>query len=126
MRRALLALPVALLLAGCGGKTITPTPQQVVGTLPTPTKTTGGPTLPKGNATAGRTIFATNGCSACHTLKAANATGTVGPNLDQLKPALEKIQTQVIDGGGAMPPFKGSLSNQQIADVSQFVFESTH
>jgi mono/diheme cytochrome c family protein len=126
MRRVLLVLPVALLLAGCGGKTITPTPQQVVGTLPQPTETTAGPTLPQGNASAGRAIFATSGCSACHTMKAANATGTVGPNLDELKPPLDKIQSQVVNGGGGMPPFKGNLSNQQIADVSQFVFESTH
>jgi sulfite dehydrogenase len=127
MRRATLALlPLAVLLAGCGGKVISATPETVVGTLPKPTETAAGPTLPQGNAEAGRPIFASSGCSACHTMKAANATGTVGPNLDDIKPELEKIESQVVNGGGGMPPFKGNLSNQQIADVSQFVYDSTH
>jgi mono/diheme cytochrome c family protein len=126
MRRATLALlPLAVLLAGCGGKVISATPETVVGTLPKPTETTAGPTLPKGNAAAGKPIFASSGCSACHTMKAANATGTVGPNLDDLKAELEKIESQVVNGGGGMPPFKGNLSDQQIADVSQFVYDST-
>src|SRR3954453_7068254 len=33
----------------------------------------------------GRELFAQN-CSTCHTLRAANAVGRVGPNLDQLRP----------------------------------------
>jgi mono/diheme cytochrome c family protein len=32
---------------------------------------------------AGKIVFQNNGCGSCHTLAAANATGTVGPNLDQ-------------------------------------------
>jgi mono/diheme cytochrome c family protein len=126
MRRAfVLVAPLALVLAGCGGKLVTPTPETVVGPLSVPT-TTAGPSLPKGNAAAGKQIFVSAGCGACHTLKAAGTNGTVGPNLDQVKPDLAKIQTQVINGGGAMPPFKGRLSNQQIADVSQYVYDSTH
>jgi mono/diheme cytochrome c family protein len=126
MRRAfVLVAPLALVLAGCGGKLVTPMPETVVGPLSVPT-TTAGPSLPKGNAAAGKQIFVSAGCGACHTLKAAGTNGTVGPNLDQVKPELAKIQTQVINGGGAMPPFKGRLSNQQIADVSQYVYDSTH
>jgi mono/diheme cytochrome c family protein len=126
MRRALLAtIPAALLLAGCGGTTVTPTPETVVGSVPTAAKPA-APKLPKGNATAGKAVFASAGCGGCHTLKAASSNGTVGPNLDQLKPDLARIQTQVINGGGPMPPYKGQLSDQQIADVSQFVYTSTH
>jgi mono/diheme cytochrome c family protein len=126
MRRAVYLLaPLALLLAGCGGQVVSATPETVVGTVAAPT-TTPGPNLPKGNATAGKAVFASAGCGACHTLKAAGTNGTVGPNLDQVKPPLEKIETQVINGGGAMPPFKGTLSDQQIADVSQYVYDSTH
>ena len=127
MRRALLAaIPVALLLAGCGGgSTATPTPETVVGSLPTQTAPA-APKLPTGNATAGKAVFASAGCGGCHTLKAAGSTGTVGPNLDQLAPPLARIQVQVINGGGPMPPYKGQLSDQQIADVSQFVYSSTH
>ena len=31
-----------------------------------------------------------------------------------------------VNGKGAMPPFKGQLSEQQIADVVEFVYSSTH
>jgi mono/diheme cytochrome c family protein len=128
MRRLLvvfLVVPLVLLLAGCGGETVTPTPETVVGTLAAPPTQT-GPTLPKGDAAAGKDVYASSGCGACHTLKAANSTGTVGPNLDDLKPDLQAIEEQVLNGGGAMPPFKDQLSDQQIADVSQFVYDSTH
>jgi cytochrome c oxidase subunit 2 len=33
----------------------------------------------------GLAVFQQNGCGGCHTLKSANATGTVGPDLDKLK-----------------------------------------
>jgi cytochrome c oxidase subunit II len=33
---------------------------------------------------SGKAIFVANGCNACHTLAAAGATGTVGPDLDKL------------------------------------------
>jgi mono/diheme cytochrome c family protein len=78
----------------------------------------------QGDATAGKAVFTSAGCSGCHTLKAAGATGTVGPNLDQLKPSFAVVQHQVINGGGAMPAFKGQLSTKQIADVSAFVSQS--
>jgi len=132
VRRALLlAISVLLvggaatLLAGCGGKTVSPTAETVVGELKTtPASTT--PQLPGGDADAGKPIFVSAGCNGCHTMKAAGATGTVGPNLDDLAPELEAIQKQVINGGGGMPPYKGQLSDKQIADVSQYVYESTH
>jgi mono/diheme cytochrome c family protein len=34
-------------------------------------------------ATQGADVFAANGCGSCHALAAANATGTIGPDLDQ-------------------------------------------
>jgi cbb3-type cytochrome c oxidase subunit III len=73
--------------------------------------------------TDGKTIFSTD-CASCHTLKAANATGTVGPNLDQLKPAEAVVKHQVEVGGGPMPAFKGKLSDAQIAAVATFVSSS--
>ena len=36
-------------------------------------------------ASPGQTAFGTYGCNSCHTLSAANATGTLGPDLDKLK-----------------------------------------
>jgi mono/diheme cytochrome c family protein len=76
-----------------------------------------------GNATDGKTIFSTN-CSSCHTLAAAGASGTIGPNLDQLKPPLSIIKHQVINGGSIMPAFKGKLTPQQIDAVAKYVFDS--
>jgi cbb3-type cytochrome c oxidase subunit III len=71
-------------------------------------------------STDGKTIFSTN-CASCHTLAAANATGTIGPNLDQLKPPEPRVKHQVEVGGGVMPAFKGRLTDQQIAAVAKFV-----
>lgn len=68
----------------------------------------------------GKTIFQ-NECASCHTLAAAGATGTVGPNLDQLKPPLARIVRQVTNGGAVMPPFKGKLTPAQIAAVATYV-----
>ena len=50
-------------------------------TSPT-TTTSGGGGGGSGNAAAGKAVFASNGCASCHTFKPANATGTIGPDLD--------------------------------------------
>jgi cytochrome c6 len=92
---------------------------------PTTTTTTTGPTV-QGDPVAGKQVFETAGCKSCHTLKAAGATGTVGPDLDQLKPAEARVVLQVTNGGGVMPSFKDQLSPKQIQDVAAFVYTSTH
>ena len=69
---------------------------------------------------AGKSEFETN-CSSCHTLADAGATGEIGPNLDQLKPEIAVVETQVINGGGAMPAFQGTLSEEEIAAVAAYV-----
>jgi cytochrome c oxidase subunit 1 len=74
-----------------------------------------------GNAAAGKAIFASSGCAGCHTLAAAGASGTVGPNLDEKKPSLALIVDRVTNGKGVMPPFKSSLSPRQIRDVAAYV-----
>jgi len=68
----------------------------------------------------GKDIFTAN-CGSCHTLADAGTSGTVGPNLDQLKPSFEIAQHQVINGGGAMPAFKGTLTPTQITAVAKYV-----
>ena len=68
----------------------------------------------------GKAIFKAE-CSSCHTLKAAAATGTVGPNLDQLKPSQPRVVHQVTNGGAIMPAFKGKLTPAQIQAVASFV-----
>jgi cbb3-type cytochrome c oxidase subunit III len=72
------------------------------------------------NSTNGKDIFTAN-CGSCHTLKAAGTSGHVGPNLDQLKPPFEIVQHQVINGGSAMPAFKGTLTPAQITAVAKYV-----
>lgn len=86
----------------------------------------GGGTQTEGDPTAGKAVFASAGCESCHTLKAAGSTGTVGPNLDQLKPAEARVVRQVTNGGKIMPAFKGTLSPKQIQDVAAYVYASTH
>jgi cbb3-type cytochrome c oxidase subunit III len=106
---------VALYIAKCAGN---PTCGVTAATNAPPTTTTGG-----GNQTAapnGKQIFASN-CASCHTLKAAGATGTVGPNLDAAKPTESRVETQVTNGGGVMPAFKGTLTPAQIKAVAKFV-----
>ena len=79
---------------------------------------------PPGGAADGKTIFATAGCTGCHTLKAAGSTGTVGPNLDEAKPPKELVIDRVTNGKAGMPSFKGQLSDAQIQAVATYVSEN--
>jgi mono/diheme cytochrome c family protein len=45
----------------------------------------------------GRLLFGQH-CGVCHTLAAANATGKVGPNLDQLQPPATLVYNTIING----------------------------
>jgi cytochrome c551/c552 len=114
---------------------------------PPPTSTSGGTSTGGGTSTsgggnpaeiaAGKTLFSSNGCSSCHTLAAAGATGTIGPNLgvvvasDAAKakmPVGAFIKQSVVDpaaftatGGPWATPmpttFASSLSQTQINDL---------
>jgi len=88
--------------------------------------TEGGTTTeaPAGDAAAGKQVFESAGCVACHTLADAGSTGTVGPNLDDAKPPATLVVTRVTDGAGAMPSFKDKLTEQQIQDVAAYVSSS--
>ena len=127
MRRLAPFLVLLVFAAGCGaGKIAKPLPSgPVTGVKAQKQTNTVAAKFKSGDANAGKQVFETAGCKGCHTLKDAGATGTVGPNLDTVKPPLSKVVTQVINGGGAMPPFKGQLSDKQIADVSAYVVKAT-
>ena len=73
------------------------------------------------DATDGKSIFAANGCGSCHTFRAAGSTGTIGPNLDDAKPSFELAIERITNGKGQMPPFRDTLSNDQIRRVAEFV-----
>jgi mono/diheme cytochrome c family protein len=121
---AALAAVGVLAAAGCGDeKTTQPGPGTVEGTLPAVTSP--AVEVPEGDAGAGEAIFASAGCNGCHTLAAAGAAGTVGPNLDDSQPSAELVFDRVTNGSGAMPAFADQLSEQQIADVTAYVVQST-
>lgn len=90
-----------------------------------PTTTEAAPPAAEGDAAAGESVFASAGCGGCHTLAAAASSGAVGPNLDESQPDAQLVETRVRNGSGAMPAFEGRLDDEQIADVTAFVVEST-
>ena len=143
----LLVAALGVAAAGCGGEEQqSATPETVEGQVTTTTtetqttesestttettettqttETTTTETTPpaEGDPVAGKQVFlGSAACGGCHTLADAGSSGNVGPNLDDAKPTYDKVVTQVTNGGGAMPPFKGTLTEQQIADVAAYV-----
>jgi mono/diheme cytochrome c family protein len=104
---------------------VTATPETVVGTVEQTTTEEGPASTLEGDASSGAKIYASSGCGGCHTLDADGSSGAVGPNLDQSKPDPALTINRVTNGAGAMPAFEGQLSDQEIADVAQYVVEST-
>jgi sulfite dehydrogenase len=126
VRRLLPLVAVLVVAVGCstskpGEKTASPLPTKVVGTVPKQQTATVPSQYKGGDPVAGKKVFTSAGCAGCHTLKDAGATGNVGPNLDQAKPPLSLAVARVTNGAGAMPSFKGQLSDKQIADVTAYV-----
>ncbi len=101
----MLALP---LVGGCNGSTTTPEPEPDAGSQGEP------------DIAAGRDVFLRS-CALCHALGDAQAVGTLGPDLDQLRPTAERVRRQVRTGGGAMPP--NIVEGQQAEDVAAYVAE---
>ena len=102
------AIALVIVAAGCGGSSGS-------------SSETGSTTAPGTvSAAAGKTIFVAN-CATCHTLADAGATGSVGPNLDDLKPDDATVVHQVTNGGGVMPSFADKLSDTQIQSVAKYV-----
>lgn len=74
---------------------------------------------------SGKTSFMVMGCGGCHTMKAARAKGTVGPNLDRAKPSRALVIKTVTKGKGVMPAFLGPYTKAQIAAVATYVANKT-
>jgi len=72
----------------------------------------------------GKAVFASAGCANCHTLAAAGATGSVGPNLGKTTLNADQIATVVTNGRGGMPSFADQLSDDELAAVAAFVAAS--
>ena len=73
----------------------------------------------------GKAVFTKAGCGACHTLSDAGATGTVGVDLDEVKPAALKVEQFVRNGSGQMPSFRDTLTEDEIEAVALYVQEAT-
>jgi cytochrome c551/c552 len=103
----------------------------------------GGSSGATGDANAGKADFASNGCGSCHTLTAANASGTIGPDLDKISgdaqkagmPLSDFIKQSITDptaftasGGPWTTPmpttFGSSLSSTQIDDLVALIESS--
>lgn len=119
------ALLTSLTLAACGGDSSSSDTGTSSATSPASTSAATSTGESSGASDAdGAKIFAATGCASCHTLKAADSTGQVGPNLDDLKPSEAAVEQQVINGGGGMPSFKDSLSPEEIKAVSKYVADN--
>ena len=93
-----------------------------------PPKVPGGP---------GAQVFANNGCSGCHTLAAANARGTTGPNLDKALPgqSAAMITQSIVDPNAKITPgypsnvmpqnFKQTIPPAQLTQLVQYLISST-
>ena len=143
MRRLLviaLALLLPLLVVACGsGEEKTTAPDTVEGapageTADTGATDTGGTETGatetgggegEGDAEAGKAVFESAGCGTCHVLEEAGSSGTVGPNLDDAQLEYDAAHQQISEGGGGMPAFKDQLDEQELADVTAFVVESS-
>jgi cytochrome c551/c552 len=139
MRRAAAALAIGasgLLLAACGYQgTAQPTAAGVSGK---PAKQPTTPALPKGDAASGKKLFASNGCTGCHTYAPAGSHAKIGPDLDKLAqyakqanegPLAQFVQTSITSPGSyvqpnypnVMPTTYGKLPPKQIADLVAFL-----
>jgi mono/diheme cytochrome c family protein len=85
------------------------------------TTTTAAPTTTR---PPGAVVFDGAGCAGCHTLSAAGASGTSGPDLDAVKSTAARVAAVVRSGKGSMPSYAGRLTAHQIADVAAFVSAS--
>jgi cytochrome c oxidase subunit 1 len=77
-----------------------------------------------GGAGQGAQLFSET-CGSCHTLKAAGTAGTVGPNLDEVKPTQAQVLSAIQNGGlgsGTMP--RGLLSGADAQTVATFVSQN--
>ena len=107
----------------------------------TTTSTTSTTTTTSPSA-AGLSVFNANGCSSCHTLSAANATGKVGPDLDNLVAYAKKanqpleafVHDSIVDPNAYIQPgyqknvmpgtFGQSLTKSQLDAVVSFLVQS--
>lgn len=114
---------LSLILAACGGSSSSDSEPATSPDTTQEQPATEDQNADSGSAADGKEVFTAN-CASCHTLAAADATGTVGPDLDTAKWDEARVQQRVEDGAGAMPSFSGTLSPDEITAVAKFVSEN--
>jgi cytochrome c551/c552 len=136
-----LAMISAVLIFGKEPKAASATPPAAATSTAGATTTTSAAAA--GDATAGKAVFSSAGCTACHTFKPAAATGTVGPDLDNLTAYAQKAGVplaQYVHDAIVSPPakyvppgfptnamptsFGSSLSAKQLTDLVAFLTQS--
>ena len=74
----------------------------------------------------GREIFLEQGtCASCHTLDDAGSQANIGPNLNEIRPDLNRVIIAVTNGMGVMPSFDGILTAEEINSVAHYVCTAT-
>jgi sulfite dehydrogenase len=76
----------------------------------------------------GKTLFTVGAvppCAICHTLKDAGTSGAVGPVLDELQPTADRVLTALRGGIGAMPSYRGNLSDEQMRALALYVAKAS-
>ena len=70
----------------------------------------------------GKKVFLEAGnCAACHMLSDAESNAMVGPNLNEIRPDIQRIIMAVRNGIGVMPAMEGVLTDQEIEAVAHYV-----
>ena len=70
----------------------------------------------------GKEVFLGAGnCAACHTLSDAGSNVNIGPNLNEIRPDIQRILMAVRNGIGVMPAMEGILSDEEIEAVAYYV-----
>jgi cytochrome c6 len=86
------------------------------------------PGSPGAAASQGKELFTSGtapSCAVCHVLRDANATGNIGPNLDELRPDAARVAHAVKNGFENMPAFGNALSDADIQALSRYVEQAT-
>lgn len=76
----------------------------------------------------GKALFlsdAAPACAVCHTLKDAGSAGTIGPDLDELKPDAARIKKVLEEGMGVMPSYADSLDEASRDAIAAYVVHAT-
>jgi mono/diheme cytochrome c family protein len=112
--------------------------EQTTGATTGPTETGQTETsAPEGDPAAGKQVFASAGCTSCHTLSAAGSTAQTGPNLDEglkgkdaafIRESIVNPDAEVTEGYSQdlMPENYGEqLSDEDLANLVAFLVQAT-